>query len=75
VSVNELIPRVTAVFNSHTYSTVTRVVDSCSYDTHGCTCAFMTHYTTLDAMIEIGTSSTTVEKEVFPNCRKVKYVI
>ena len=59
MSVNELIPRVTLV--QHTNSTVARVVDSCSYDTHGCTRVFTTRYTTLDAMIEIGSTSATVE--------------
>ena len=54
VSVNELIPRMTVVL--HTYSTVTRVVDSCSYELTTC-------YTTLDAMteIEIESMSATVE--------------
>jgi len=40
---------------------VARVVDSCRYDTHGCTRAFTTGYTTLAAMIEIATTSATVE--------------
>jgi len=34
---------------------------SWSYDTHGCTHAFTTGYTTVDAMLEIGTASATVE--------------
>ena len=57
MTVNELIPRVTVLFNT----LIPLSHELWLLFTHDCTRAVTTRYTTLDAMIEIRSTSVTVE--------------